>query len=67
MTKDRMTVARETLRKAAATFREYETHHMDRAKEALSASEAQPALTKAARNREMATECEMAAALLEAG
>lgn len=66
MTDYQTTVARAALEKAAKAFREYEAHHFERAQEARSAREAAPALTKAARNRELATECEMALHLLEA-
>lgn len=66
MTKDRMTVAREALTKAAATFREYEAHHDARAKAADNPADASASREKAQRNHDMAVECDGAAALLTA-
>lgn len=63
---DRMTHAAATLRKAAATFREYEAHHNDRAVQSDDAEAAFASREKAQRNHDMAVECEGAAALLTA-
>lgn len=66
MMTDRMTVAREALTKAAAAFREYQAHHNDRALATDDEEAAHAAMAKAARNRQLATECEMALNLLSA-
>lgn len=59
---DRMTTARDVLTKAAQAFREYETHHNRRA----FAAHAEKDRAEAERNRQLAEECEGAAALLTA-
>ncbi len=68
MTQDRMTVARAALEKAAKAFREYETHHTNRATNnpLQPAKLAADSMAKAQRNRDLATECEMALNLLTA-
>lgn len=67
MMTDRMTTARAALEKAAKAFREYEAHHMARAHDPLAERAAVIAsVEKATRNRELATECEMALNLLSA-
>lgn len=65
---DRMTTARAALEKAAKAFREYEAHHHARAMASTTGFDeaAQTAMAKAQRNRELATECEMALNLLVA-
>lgn len=63
---DRMTTAREALTNAAKAFREYETHHNRRAFAAHAEKDRAEAGAKAERNRQLAEECEGAAALLTA-
>lgn len=63
---DRLATAREALTEAAKTFREYEVHHLGRAMSTEDAKASADSMTKAARNRDMAVKCEMAANLLAA-
>jgi hypothetical protein len=63
---DRMTTARAALEKAAKAFREYEAHHQARADEEEHRPRKLEAMGKAQRNRDLATEMEMALNLLSA-
>ena len=65
MMTDRMTTARAALEKAAKAFREYERHHTAAALDG-EGPEVAARMEKAARNRELATEMEMALNLLSA-